>query len=155
MRYFHVLHYEIIARGQGWAKMLSNIIPNYWLKPMSACAWTGLDKISRSACAIIAGTRRTFVDPCACVPPLGKGANLVVLLWIKRKFLNSDCRLLKSQAAMTAQSGLTAPNPAPGRRNDRRALTYLLWVPHGWDTLPPPRRGSRLAWRSGGRGCSS
>ena len=75
---------------------------------MSACAWTGLDKLSRSVCAIIAGMVRAFADPCTCVSPnlkiLGKGASLLVLL--KRKLMIIDCRLSKSCAAMTAQWGL-------------------------------------------------
>ena len=29
---------------------------------MSVCAWTGLDKSSRSACAILAGMRRAFAE---------------------------------------------------------------------------------------------
>ena len=36
----------------------------------------------------------------------GKGACVVVLLRIKRKLMNTDCRLLKSCAAMTARWGL-------------------------------------------------
>ena len=67
---------------------------------------TGLDKLSRSACAVNAGTCRAFADPCTRVSPYGKGACLAVLLRIKRKLMNIDCRWLKSCAAMTAWWGL-------------------------------------------------
>ena len=39
----------------------------------------------------------------------GKRASLALLLRIKKKFMNIDCRLLKSCADMTAQWGLTVP----------------------------------------------
>ena len=45
---------------------------------MSACAWTGLDKLSRSACVIIAGMCSAFADPCTCICSyLHKGKGLV------------------------------------------------------------------------------
>ena len=70
--------------------------------------WPTCSYLSRSACAI---------DHCWHAPRLcwsfyarifirKKRASLAVLLRIKQKLMNIDCRLLKSWAAMTAQWGL-------------------------------------------------
>ena len=67
---------------------------------------TDLDKSSRSPCAIIAGMRRAFADPCTLVSSQGKADSLIVLLKIKRKLMNVDCRRLKSRTATTAWWGM-------------------------------------------------
>ena len=62
---------------------------------------TGLDKLTRSACVIVSGMRRKFADPCTLFFMRKRGYSLVVLLRIKQKLMNIDCRRLESHAAMT------------------------------------------------------
>ena len=65
-----------------------------------------IDLIIQVRCAIIAGMRRAFADPCMRISSQGKEDRLVVLLRITRKLMNTVCHLLKSCAAITGWWGL-------------------------------------------------
>ena len=111
-KHLHKLHYSRLKR------MMS--------------VWTGLDKSSRSACAIIAGMPRAFAYPCMRISSHGKEDSLVLLLLrVKRELMKRDCGRLKSRAAMTAWRGLKL-RPHHVLKVFHKEIWLAVHVPEYW-----------------------
>ena len=99
--FIYARSYQCIKHDSIFTSLIIRGWSAWWAR---ACDWPR--EIIQVRCAIIAGLRHAFADPCTHVSSQGKEDRLVVLLRITRKLMNIVCRLLKSRAAITGWWGL-------------------------------------------------